>query len=337
VPKLADLVIDSTYEELALFGNATWHVTDRFDLSFGARWSDNDQDAGQLVTVLLPDFLLPGGVLVLNFDDLKSSESPFTWSFSPRYEFTDTTSAYFRVATGFRPGGPNVLPPGADAPSAYDSDELTNYELGLRTGNASGSFLLEVAAFFLDWEDIQLIQNTNGFNVNANGGTAESKGLEFTATTRSGGLSATFSGAYIDAELTEDTDPAVGGFDGDRLPFVPEWTLTLGGDYEWSAFGDATAYVGGQVAYTGDRLAGFGNRIDPLDPASPRREADTYTTLNLRTGILWDKWSLELYGKNVTDEEGITDINAPGLFPNGAAGMSIIRPRTIGLSVGVRF
>ena len=44
----------------------------------------------------------------------KSSESPFTWSVSPRYEFTDTVSMYVRVATGFRPGGPNVLPP--DAP-----------------------------------------------------------------------------------------------------------------------------------------------------------------------------------------------------------------------------
>jgi len=337
VPLLADLSLDSTYEELALFGNATWHVTDRFDLSFGARWSDNDQDAGQLATIRLPDFLLPGGVLVLNFDDLKSSESPSTWSFSPRYEFTDTTSAYLRVATGFRPGGPNVLPPGADAPATYDSDELTNYELGLRTGNASGSFSLDVAAFFLDWKDIQLLQVVNGFGINANGGTAESKGLEFTATARSGGLSVTFSGAYTDAELTEDTDPLVGGFDGDRLPFVPEWTVALGGDYEWSAFGDATAYVGGQVAYIGDRLADFGNRIDPLDPASSRREADNYTTVDLRTGILWDKWSLELYGKNVTDEEGITDINEPGTFPAGAAGVATIRPRTLGLALGVRF
>jgi hypothetical protein len=118
---------------------------------------------------------------------------------------------------------------------------------------------------------------------------------------------------------------------------VPEWTLALGGDYEWSAFGDATAYVGGQVAYTGDRLADFGNRVDPLVPTSARREADAYTTLDLRTGILWDKWSLELYGKNVTDEDGITDINAPGIYPNGAAAISVIRPRTIGLSVGVRF
>jgi len=335
IPLPADLSIVSAYEEIALFGNATWHVTDRFDLSFGARWSDNDQDAAQNGLIILP--ILPGGQLVLDFVDLSSSESPFTWSFSPRYEFSDTTSAYLRVATGFRPGGPNVLPPGAPAPATYDSDELTNYELGLRTGNASGSFSLEVAAFLLDWEDIQLLQVVNGFGINANGGTAESQGLEFTATARSGGFNVTFSGAYTDAELTEDTDPLVGGFDGDALPFVPEWTLAVGGDYEWNAFGDATAYVGGQVAYTGDRPADFGNRIDPLDPTSPRREAGSYTTVDLRAGVLWESWSIELYGKNLTDENGITDIIAPGNYPNGAGAISLIRPRTFGLAFGLRF
>ena len=231
-----------------------------------------------------------------------------------------------------------MLPPGAPAPATYDSDELTNYEIGLRTGTADGTFSLDVAAYFLDWKDIQLFQIINGFGVNANGGTAESKGIEFTATTRTGGLSLTFSGAYTDAKLTEDTDPElVGGFDGDALPFVPEWTLALGGDYEWAAFGDATAYVGGQVAYTGDRPADFSNRIDPLDPTSARIEADAYTTVDLRTGVDWDKWTVQLYAKNLTDERGITDIVAPGIFPAGAGAIAMIRPRTIGLSVGVRF
>jgi hypothetical protein len=57
----------------------------------------------------------------------------------------------------------------------------------------------------------------------------------------------------------------------------------------------------------------------------------------LRTGVIWDNWSLELYGKNVTNEDGITDIIAPGIYPNGAGAVSIIRPRTIGLALGVRF
>ena len=347
IPQYADIGINSTYEELALFGNATWHVTDRFDLSLGARWSENDQDASQFVTIRLPEFLIgPPGVIEQNFDNLKSSESPVTWSFSPRYEFSDTTSAYLRVATGFRPGGPNVLPPNSGAPATYDSDELTNYEVGIRTGNESGSFALDVAAFFLDWEDIQLFQVVNDFGVNANGGTAESKGIEFTATARTqGGFSFSMMGAYTDAELTEDTDPdgagptpdLVGGFDGDPLPFVPEWALGLSGDYEWSVFGDSTAYVGAQISYTGERTASFADRVDLTDPTSPLRELDSYTTIDLRGGVLFDRWSIELYGKNLGDEDGITAFESPGTLPNGAAGLAVIRPRTYGLALGLRF
>jgi iron complex outermembrane receptor protein len=346
IPQFADIGIDSTYEELALFGNATWHISDRFDLSFGARWSENDQDASQFVTIILPTFLFGVPVpqddlttIEQNFENLKSSESPVTWSFSPRYEFSDTTSAYLRVATGFRPGGPNVLPPNSGAPATYDSDELTNYEVGIRTGNESGSFSLDVAAFFLDWEDIQLFQIVNDFGVNANGGTAESQGIEFTATARTeGGLSFSLTGSYTDAELTEDTDPVlVGGFDGDPLPFVPEWALGLSGDYEWSVSGDSTAYVGALVSYTGERTASFQDRVDLADPTSPLRELDSYTTVDLRGGLLRDNWSLELYVKNLGDEDGITAFESPGTLPNGAAGIAVIRPRTVGMSLGVRF
>jgi outer membrane receptor protein involved in Fe transport len=329
IPQLAEISLNSTYEELAFFANATWHITPKFDLSFGGRWSDNEQDASQVLDL----FVLPAPV---NFDKVSSSESPFTYSVAPRYELTETTSVYARVATGFRAGGPNILPPGAPAgtPAAYDSDEVTNYELGLKTANEAGTFSLDVAAFFLDWKDVQLLAVVNGVGINANGGTAESQGVEFTATASPGaGLSLTFTGAYTDAQLTEDTDPIVGGLDGDPLTFVPEWALGLGGDYEWAAFGDATAYVGGQVSYVGERPADFGNR----DAAGNIREAEDYTTLDLRAGIIRERWSLELYGKNVTDEEGITDLEAPGNFPNGAVGISTIRPRTIGLALGARF
>jgi outer membrane receptor protein involved in Fe transport len=329
IPQLAEISLNSTYEELAFFANATWHMTDRFDLSFGGRWSENDQEASQVLSL----FVLPTPI---NFDKVSSSETPFTYSVSPRFEFTDTTSVYARVATGFRAGGPNVLPPGAPpgTPAAYDSDEVTNYELGLKSANAAGTFSLDVAAFYLDWTDVQLLAVVNGVGVNANGGTAVSQGVEFTATSSPGsGLSFTLTGAYTDAELTEDTDPIIGGLDGDPLSFVPEWTLGLGGDYEWAVFGDATAYVGGQVSYVGERPADFGNR----DAAGDIREADAYTTFDLRAGIIRERWSIELYGKNLSDEEGITDIEQPGNFPNGAVGISTIRPRTIGLALGARF
>jgi len=331
IPAIADGSLVSTYEELAFFANATWHITDRFDLSFGGRWSENDQEASQGLTIGLPP---PFGGTSL-FEGLKSSESPFTYSISPRFEFTDTTSMYARVATGFRPGGPNVLPPGSPPEIAsYDSDQLTSYEVGLRTGTSDGAFSLDVAAYYLDWNDIQLFAVINGVGVNANGGTAVSQGLEFTAAVRpTDGLTFSLNGAYTDAYLTQDTDPLVGGLDGDPLPYVPEWSLGLSGDYEWTVFGDATAYIGGQVAYVDDRTANFSTRASD----GSLRVAQSYTTFDLRGGIDMGRWNFEFYGKNLTDEAGINDIETTIAYPNGAVGIGVTRPRTIGLSVGTKF
>jgi outer membrane receptor protein involved in Fe transport len=328
-PVLANARLVSTFEEIALFANATWHLTDRFDLSFGGRISENDQKASQVL-----EGILVGGTTV--FDDVRSSESPFTYSFSPRVELTDNTSMYARVATGYRPGGPNVLPPGAPpgTPASYDSDELKSYELGIKTESENGAFALDAALFYLDWEDIQLFAQINNVGLNANGGTATSKGLEFTASARHpSGARFGLNGAYTDAYLTQDTDPIVGGLDGDPLPWVPEWSFAFTADYEWSVFGDATAYVGGKIAFTDDRTADFSNR----DTNGDIRVADSYTTVDLRVGVDMGEWYVELFGKNLTDERGINDIQPPGIYPGGAIGLGIIRPSTVGLMLGARF
>lgn len=328
-PPLAIARLNSDYEELALFANATWHVSPRFDLSFGGRISENDQNASQSL-----DGILVGGLT--EFDDVSSSESPFTYSISPRFELTDTASLYFRVATGYRPGGPNVLPPGAPpgTPASYDSDELTSYEIGVKAGSPDGKFVLDAAVFRLDWEDIQLFAQINDVGLNANGGTAVSKGVELAATFfPTDRLTLSFTGAYTSAYLTQDTDPIVGGLDGDPLPYVPDWTISVGADYEWPVFGDATAYVGGRVTHTGDRTSDFDNRAAD----GSIRVADSYATVDLRAGVEMGKVNLEVYGKNMTDERGINDIIPEGAYPGGAVGIGVIRPRTIGLSVGVRF
>ncbi|HLU07463.1 MAG TPA: TonB-dependent receptor [Woeseiaceae bacterium] len=329
LPLLVRARIDSEYQEAALFANATWHVSPRLALSFGARQSDNEQEATQS---------LEGALLgpPIAFEDARSSESPFTYSVSPRFVINENVSVYARVATGYRPGGPNVIPVGAPpgTPGSYDSDKLTNYELGLKASSPDNRFGFDVAAYYLDWEDVQLLAVVNGVGLNANGGAAVSKGAEFAATVRpTDNLTFSFNGAYVDAYLTQDTDPVIGGIDGDPLSYVPEWSYGLDGSYEWFLKGDSAAYVGGNVGYVGDRPADFSNR----GPGGSIREAEAYTTLNLRAGIDFERWSVELYGRNLTDEQGINNIQSEGGLPNGAVGLNLIRPRTIGVAVGARF
>jgi iron complex outermembrane receptor protein len=324
---LAIATIESTYEEIAVFANGTWFVTPDFELSFGARASSNDQSARQFTS----------GPLAGDSDfTVDSSEDPFTWSVSPRFQLDDTSSVYLRVATGFRPGGPNVVNPAAPptTPRSYDSDSLTSYEVGYKRTSSDGRYTVDAAAFFLDWEDIQLLANVDGFGVNTNGGSAESTGLEFTMSyVPTDGLTLSVNGAYTDAELTEDTDPLVGGMDGDPLPFVPEWSYGLSADYEWAVMGDATAYVGGNLGYTGERPAALGN----LDPNGDVREIPSNTIVNLRAGLLTGRWSVELYGKNVTDELGINSVGSADEDVTGRVELGIVRPRTYGVKVGFAF
>jgi iron complex outermembrane recepter protein len=330
IPILADLLLPSTYEEFALFADATWHVTPRFHLSFGGRGSWNDQTATQTGEGPL--------IGTVSYPEASSSESPFTYSFSPRYELASNSSVYLRIASGFRPGGPNVLPPGVpeDTPLTYDSDSLTSYEVGWKVSGSGGTYSLDLAAFYLDWQDIQLLTVVNGFGINANGGTAVSKGGEFSfSVIPTAGLTLSLNGAYTDAYLTEDTDPIlVGGVDGDPLPYVPDWTFGLMADYDWVVGGEWTMYVGGILAYTDERAYGFDDRTAD----GGLNTVDDYMTLNLRAAAYVGRWTFELYGKNLTDEMGIAAVDATGLnLPNGAYGLSLIRPRTIGVSVGLRF
>jgi len=330
-PTLASGVIDSEYEEVALYADGTWYLSPKWELEVGGRLSQNDQTASQVL-----DGILVGGLT--EFQNAKSSESPFTWSFAPRFIINDTSSTYLRIATGFRPGGPNLLPPGAptDTPTDYDSDTLTSYELGYKMASEDGRMTLDLAAYYQDWEDIQLFVRINDVGLNANGGGAVSKGFEFaTSYLLADGLTLSINGAYTDAYLTEDTDPLlVGGFDGDPLPYVPEWAFGLSGDYEWSlGANDSTAYVGGTIGYTGERTSSFNNR----DANDNIIEVPSYTTVNLRGGVDFGMWNVEIFGKNITNEYGSNSYGGASNLPNGAVSIGLIRPATWGLLVGVKF
>jgi outer membrane receptor protein involved in Fe transport len=250
---------------------------------------------------------------------------------------------YARVATGYRPGGPNILGVPSVIPTTFDPDQTTNYEIGVKTDLIDGLLRLDAAAFHIDWSDIQLLVFDGAVAGNANGGGAESRGVEWAATvTPSDGLTFTWSGAYTDAQLTDDTDPiVVGGLAGDPLPYAPEWASTLDVSYEWTMFGDSAAHVGGAWRYVGEQSTGFPGAGGVLNGAE-QIELPSYNILDLRAGVDFQTFSLELFAKNVTDERAVTQFGGFGDTlpdnvgdPNGAA--VLVRPRTIGVSLTARF
>lgn len=328
-----DLSLASTYEETAAFANGTLYLSPQFDISAGVRYSTNEQFVDQGGTGAPPN-------------TETSEDEVFTWSLSPRWRISDNTMIYGRVATGYRPGGPNVLGVFGTIDPTYDPDTATNYEIGVKSDIVDGVFRVDAALFRIDWDDIQLLIFDGVVSGNGNGGTATSEGLEFSATlTPNAGLTLMWSGAITDARLTSDTDPVggpvvVGGLDGDALPGVAEWTSTVDAEYEFTAFGGHDSYVGGTWRYVGERMGGFSTDLD-ADFGIRQLELPSYNVVDLRSGVDFGHFTAELFVKNVLDDRSAIDFGGYGTTapssPDLNGSSSVLRPRTIGISLSAEF
>jgi iron complex outermembrane recepter protein len=331
LPAIGTGVIDSKYKEYAAFANATIKLAARFDLTLGGRFSHNKQSELQQT-----DGILFGGASAVPGD---SSEDVFTYSVAPKFKFNDRAALYLRVAKGFRPGGPNALAPNAlpGTPSSYNSDSIISYEAGLKGESANRLLRYDIAAFHIDWKDIQLLARVNGVGINTNASGAKSEGVEFTLAFRpTEGLHLSLNGAYTNAKLTEDTDLLlVGGRDGDRLPYTPKSSFSLNGDYEWALAADRKAYVGASFSRLSKVPAAFDAAFSAT--TGQQRYLPSYQTVDVRAGVGFGKLSLEAFARNLTNEEGKTSAESGAPLPNGAVGTGVIRPRSIGLAVTAEF
>lgn len=334
-PTLGHLTLDSRYKEVAGFANATVHATSKFDLQFGGRYSKNDQSARQTT-----EGALAGGTTDITN---KSSEHVFTYSVAPKYKLNPNTTLYARVAKGFRPGGPNVIAPNAppEVPRTYGSDSVISWEAGVKTQSSDHRFSLDAAAFHIVWKDIQLftvvVANDIPFGVNINGSGAKSDGFELTATARPvPGLDLSANAAYTNARLTDDTPTSVGGLKGDQLPFTPKLSVAANADYHWQLSPNIRAHVGGSVRH----LSG---QTGPYDLAfvtahGHQRHIPPYSVIDLNAGVDFGRFDLQAYVKNLANSRGITSVvgTTTPIFPGGAIGTGIIRPRTIGVTLGAK-
>ena len=330
LPLLGTARLASRYREVAGFANGTLHVGEHFDLTFGGRYSHNKQRADSS-----SDGLLVNGATVL--PTARSSEGVFTYSVAPKFKIDDNVSVYARVAKGFRPGGPNSLAPGAPPElRSFDSDTVISYEAGIKAQTADRKFSIDAAAFRVDWDNIQVFGSIGVFNLNFNGDKARSQGFEFTAIARpTRGFAVSFNGAYTDAKLRDDTPIAVGGFAGDRLPYTPQYSIAANADYEWSIGADAKAYLGASIRSLSKQPATFDADYRAATGQQPTLAA--YEVVDLRAGVNFGRYSLEVYTKNLTNSDGKTSLDYNGNVPFDRADAGVIRPRTIGLTLGAGF
>jgi iron complex outermembrane receptor protein len=352
-PYHADLPYD--YTQWALFGEASYALTDRLTVTAGARYYDFEEDRR-----------FHSGGLFSNADD--QLDSTASDGVSPRvllrYEWDNNLSFNAQVSKGFRLGGANdplniPLCSGDDALNfggfpTYEDETLWNYEVGSKYDN--GRMTLNVAAYYTDITDLQVTADAGSCSsrviFNADAHTA---GIEAEFATRiTDGLEFSLAGSWIEAEFDETRDAVGGGVlagirDGNRLPSVPEYqvaaTLAYYFPVNWGAglegFVSASAqHLGSRYTQPGDQEPGAGMFVSNLPFAGATGleltevdlELDPYTIVNFNAGVEGENWGLTLFVNNAFDE------NANLAFDRERGGRARLgfhttQPRTVGVTL----
>jgi outer membrane receptor protein involved in Fe transport len=326
-------------EETAFFGELTYQISDRWSVTAGGRFYDNKVTA----TDAADGFANSGPS---SYAD-KQSESGFNPKFLAEAVVNEDVNVYATAAKGFRIGGVNGNVPiglcgpeldelGIDPSNAtiYDSDNLWSYELGFKSTLADNRVTLNGAVYFIDWKNIQQLNRLAcGFQFVQNAGKAESKGFELELQAAPvEGLSLSAAVGYTKAQITDDGG-VPGVSKGDKIQGVPDWTLSGSAQYNWPAFGEWQGMVRADANYYGDSYSANNEAS-----AATQRLRKAWSALNLRAGIVNEKWDLILFIKNVTDERAnLADSRSIAAETPGRQRLVVNRPRTVGIEARMRF
>ncbi len=343
-----------TDEQIGLFGEATFDLTEQFAVTVGARWYDIEVDLegsanssffnlGQTTdaqafgtnisaqfapnnTVGAPDKAATDGAIY---------KLTGTWTPNSDMLFYATYSEGFRPGLLNRPGGA-AGPSGYTVPFAVDTDDVKNFELGWKTELFNNSLRFNGSAFFVEVEGLQTtIFDPSIVNLffSDNAANAEIQGLEgdFTwAPFEVDGL--TIAGAFsiLDTEITEVLTPTNDVLVGAELAFAPAWQGNIRARYEWDlereiGGSSLTAHIMPQLVFSDDSVSD----IIEINKA----DIDGYVTLGTTLGVTADQWSAELFATNLTNEYAELSNN----FVFDRERVTPMRPRTIGVRVGYDF
>ena len=306
--------IEQTRTTAALFTYNDFTLTERLTLTLGGRYTWEDIEGEGYGQHIFED----GTRGLNNRDGLGPAigengieENRFTGNAALRYELSAATSAYVSVASGYKSGGFN----GEVQNNAthwqdeglFAAETVTAYELGLKT--RQGNFAFNAAAFYQDYDAPQArifvaFDLPDGSQITSNSlsnlDEAVSYGVE--AGTRWSpleGLGLTASVTWLETEIQQQSDGAGNAalFDGNPLPFAPEFSGTLGIRQEWAVGPDKRA------ALQANAKAKSEYYLD-AEGLEARRQ-DAYATLDASATLYLDTRGLELslWGRNLTDED----------------------------------
>ena len=356
-------ITGSKVTESALFGEVGYQVTDKLDITIGARFYEYDVESKASFDFPLANTLYEGAApdaISVNFEENEAGDNGNLFKFNAKYQFTDSVMAYATISEGFRIGGSNGLVPcptplpedqqtGCGTPDEmlYDADTTTNYELGFKSTWMRSQLHFNAALFNVDWDNAQIAGATTVGQLPylSNAGSANAKGIEIaTRAILSDSFTAYATYAYTKAELTSDApylfnaDGTDGAKDGDRLPGSPEHQFSMGINYQTEVFNDKTLDINYGLTAQSDVISKVGLRDN--GEALPG-----YSLSNISAKLTADAWSTTLYVDNLFNKYAVTSVrrsDADITTANGADiqrnyGYFINRPLTVGIKFNYKF
>jgi iron complex outermembrane receptor protein len=324
---LAAVRVNTDYREIAGYANLSFYLSDRFDATGGLRIAENRQrvQATRTGIAFPPD--VPSA-------DLRFDSRSTTWLAAIRWRPDNGLNLWARVATGFRPGGPQpnpFRPPGA--PTEIAPDTTISWEAGARASLIRRTLDLDVSLYRIDWRDIHLNTSFGGIPLLGNGGDARSQGFELAAAARPvAGLRFGGAVAHTDARIRRidpGAEAAIGAATGDPLPTVPAWTVALTADGEQLIGNGWRVSAGSTLRFRTTMNSSF-----PGDRLSPNERIPELTTVDVRAGLTAGRVQVQALIENLFDRNGITLLGtAPGIRTTAV----LARPRIVTLVVKAAF
>jgi outer membrane receptor protein involved in Fe transport len=322
---------DVEWKQWAVFGDFTYDLTEKWILSVGARYFDSESER---VYEVDKRFISAPGTWPDRAPDAgkrKSDDNDILPKISLTYKFDEEKLVYGLFSQGFRAGGVNRNR--RPSPNEeYDSDTLSNYEIGTKTRWLDGRLQVNATAFYMEWKDFQTELVDPAFGTNTcdndgdgqfdeacpfqivvfNAGDAEQKGVELSISGIIGdnldlGLDATFLNAELSNGLVLDPGrPPVP--EGSDLPSVPDLKYSVYAQYNWPVnfVSGGSMYARLQYSYVDDMI----NQLEPFPeeapgvyPNTPQRTMDSYGIADFSLGLSAGQWQLQAFVDNLTDED----------------------------------
>lgn len=331
--EVANYVVSTHVRQYAMFGEASYNLTDALKFTAGLRYlvasTDlNVQESGYFAEGLPSTY------------GSSNDNYALTPKFAVSYAVTDTTTAYANAVKGFRLGSPNEPVPtgicGSDlaalglssAPTSYGPDSLWSYELGAKAGMLNNRVTVNGALYYIDWKNVQqsITLPTCGNAFTANAGSARSYGGELEVSARiTHDLSVAVSAGTTNATLTS-VSSGTGASVGEKLIGVPEWTGTIAADYRRSLTDRIEGFIRSDWDLVGPSHGSFST-------SSTDYERPAYNVLNGSMGINFDNYEISLFVKNLLNEDKIIQRPALLFVSEGYT----VRPLTVGASLRIDF